>query len=122
MSKVLTITIPAYNVEKYMDEVLPTFLAESIMDKIEILIVNDGSKDKTSEIGKRYEAQYPGVIKLVDKENGGHGSTINKGIELATGKYFKVVDGDDWVDTDAFITYVTMLEKLDTDAVGHSIS
>ena len=48
MSKVLTITIPAYNVEKYMDEVLPTFLAESIMDKIEILIVNDGSKDKTS--------------------------------------------------------------------------
>ena len=117
MSKVLTITIPAYNVEKYMDEVLPTFLAESIMDKIEMLIVNDGSKDKTSEIGKRYEAQYPGVIKLVDKENGGHGSTINKGIELATGKYFKVVDGDDWVDTDAFITYVTMLEKLDTDAV-----
>ena len=120
MSKILTITIPAYNVEKYMDEVLPTFLAESIMDKIEILIVNDGSKDKTSEIGKRYETEYPGVIRLIDKENGGHGSTINKGIELATGKYFKVVDGDDWVDTDAFVTYVTMLEKLDTDAVATS--
>lgn len=118
MSKILTITIPAYNVEKYMDEVLPTFLAESIMDKIEILIVNDGSKDKTSEIGKRYEKEYSGVIKLVDKENGGHGSTINKGIELATGKYFKVVDGDDWVDTDAFVKYVNALETLDTDAVA----
>lgn len=118
MSKVLTITIPAYNVEKYMDEVLPTFLAGSILDKIEILIVNDGSKDKTSEIGKRYESEYPGVIRLIDKENGGHGSTINKGIELATGKYFKVVDGDDWVDTDAFVTYVNMLEKLNADAVA----
>ena len=118
MSKILTITVPAYNVEKYMDEVLPTFLEPSILNKIEILIVNDGSKDNTSVIGKQYEARYPGIIYLIDKENGGHGSTINKGIELATGKYFKVVDGDDWVDTDAFVKYVNTLEKLDTDAVA----
>ena len=103
MPKILTVTIPAYNVEKYMDEVLPTFLEESILNKIEILIVNDGSKDGTSKKGKQYEQQYPAVIRLIDKENGGHGSTINKGIELATGKYFKVVDGDDWVDTHALI-------------------
>lgn len=118
MSKILTITIPSYNVEPYMNEVLPTFLDPSVMDKIEILIVNDGSKDGTAALGKEYEAKYPGVITLVDKENGGHGSTINKGIELATGKYFKVVDGDDWVDTAAFIKFVNFLEKTDSDVVA----
>ena len=118
MSKILTITIPSYNVEPYMNEVLPTFLDPAVMDKIEILIVNDGSKDGTAALGKEYEAKYPGVITLVDKENGGHGSTINKGIELATGKYFKVVDGDDWVDTAAFIKFVNFLEKTDSDVVA----
>lgn len=118
MSKILTITIPSYNVEPYMNEVLPTFLDPAVMDKIEILIVNDGSKDGTAALGKEYEAKYPGVITLVDKENGGHGSTINKGIELATGKYFKVVDGDDWVDTVAFIKFVNFLEKTDSDVVA----
>lgn len=118
MSKILTITIPSYNVEPYMNEVLPTFLDPAVMDKIEILIVNDGSKDGTAALGKEYEAKYPGVITLVDKENGGHGSTINKGIELATGKYFKVVDGDDWVDTAAFIKFVKFLEKTDSDVVA----
>lgn len=118
MSKILTITIPSYNVEPYMNEVLPTFLDPAVMGKIEILIVNDGSKDGTAALGKEYEAKYPGVITLVDKENGGHGSTINKGIELATGKYFKVVDGDDWVDTAAFIKFVNFLEKTDSDVVA----
>jgi len=118
MSKILTITIPSYNVEPYMNEVLPTFLDPAVIDKIEILIVNDGSKDGTAALGKEYEAKYPGVITLVDKENGGHGSTINKGIELATGKYFKVVDGDDWVDTAAFIKFVNFLEKTDSDVVA----
>ncbi len=118
MSKILTITIPSYNVEPYMNEVLPTFLDPAVMDKIEILIVNDGSKDGTAALGKEYEAKYPGVITLVDKENGGHGSTINKGIELATGKYFKVVDGDDWVDTAAFVKFVNFLEKIDSDVVA----
>ena len=118
MSKILTITIPSYNVEPYMNEVLPTFLDPAVMDKIEILIVNDGSKDGTAALGKEYEAKYPGVITLVDKENGGHGSTINKGIELATGKYFKVVDGDDWVDTAAFVKFVNFLEKTDSDVVA----
>ena len=99
MDKILTITVPAYNVEMYLDSILPTFLDDQILDVIEIFIVNDGSEDKTKEIGQRYVDQYPGIVYLIDKENGGHGSAINKGIELATGKYFKVVDGDDWVDT-----------------------
>lgn len=117
MEKILTVTIPSYNVEKYLPEIIPTFLAPEILGEIEILIVNDGSKDRTAEIAGQFEKDYPNTIRLVDKENGGHGSTINKGIELAQGKYFKVVDGDDWVDTEQFVRYVKRLKELDQDIV-----
>ena len=117
MSKILTIVIPSYNVEAFLDKTVNSFLADEIMDDIEILIVNDGSKDKTREIGLRFEEQYPKCVKLVDKENGGHGSTINKGLSIATGKYFKVVDGDDWVDTKAFLSYVKKLKQINVDMV-----
>lgn len=117
MNKILTIVIPSYNVEQFLEKTVDSFLADSIMDDIEILIVNDGSKDKTKEIGLSYEAKYPKCVKLVDKENGGHGSTINTGLSIASGKYFKVVDGDDWVDTDAFVSYVNKLKEIDVDMV-----
>ncbi len=117
MSKILTIVIPSYNVEAFLEKTVNSFLAEEIMDDIEILIVNDGSKDKTKEIGMHFEEQYPQCVKLVDKENGGHGSTINKGLSIATGKYFKVVDGDDWVDTAAFVSYVKKLKNIKVDMV-----
>ena len=67
-------------------------------EDVEILIVNDGSKDGTQEIAERYEAQYPTIVKAIQKENGGHGDAVNCGLSHATGKYFKVVDSDDWVD------------------------
>lgn len=117
MSKILTIVIPSYNVEQFLEKTVESFLAEEIIEDIEILIVNDGSKDRTKEIGLQYENKYPQSIKLVDKENGGHGSTINKGLSIATGKYFKVVDGDDWVDTEAFVSYVKKLKNIDVDMV-----
>ena len=117
MEKILTVAIPSYNVSKYLDEILPTFLCDEIMNDIEILIVNDGSKDNTAEIASRYEEEYKGVIRLINKENGGHGSTINRGIEEAKGKYFKVVDGDDWVDSKEFIRYVEALKNIDADAI-----
>lgn len=117
MNKILTIVIPSYNVEKFLEKTVDSFLDDSIMDDIEILIVNDGSKDRTKEIGSSYEAKYPQCVKLVDKENGGHGSTINAGLSIATGKYFKVVDGDDWVDTAAFVSYVNKLKEIDVDMV-----
>ena len=84
MNKILTIVIPSYNVEQFLEKTVDSFLADSIMDDIEILIVNDGSKDKTKEIGLSYEAKYPKCVKLVDKENGGHGSTINTGLSIAS--------------------------------------
>lgn len=117
MSKILTVIIPSYNVEKYLDEILPTYIADQILNDIEVLIVNDGSKDETVHVAQKFETKYPTVFRVIDKPNGGHGSTINRGIKEATGKYIKVIDGDDYVDTDAFINYVNALKKIDVDAV-----
>ncbi|MFI3213072.1 MAG: glycosyltransferase family 2 protein [Eubacteriales bacterium] len=115
--KTLTVVIPSYNVEKYLDQTLTSFINNEIMDEIEILIVDDGSKDRTAEIGLKYEKIYPNTFKLISKENGGHGSAINTGIRNATGKYLKNVDGDDWVDTEEFVKLVKALKSCDSDYV-----
>ena len=70
-------------------------------EDVEIIVVNDGSKDGTQEIAERYQEKYPTIVKAVAKPNGGHGDAVNCGLAHATGKYFKVVDSDDWVDEDA---------------------
>lgn len=117
VEKILTITVPSYNVEKFLENTLDSFVDERVLDAIEVLVVDDGSKDRTAEIGKGYEAKYPGTFRVISKENGGHGSTINRGIKEARGKYFKVVDGDDWVDKDGFAQLVHRLADCDVDYV-----
>lgn len=116
MSKILTVAIPAYNVADYIEETVQSITKSKYIDKIEVLIVNDGSKDDTSKIGKQLEQKYPSV-KLVNKKNGGHGSTINKGLEVASGKYFRLLDGDDWYDTEEFDKYMERLCEEDADIV-----
>lgn len=115
--KILTVLIPAYNIEQTIDELIFTLTDYTILQDIEILIVNDGSHDKTLEKGLIYEKKFPDTVKVINKKNGGHGSTINKGIELALGRYFKVIDGDDWVDTQSFVKLVSYLKSLDVDMV-----
>lgn len=117
MEKTLTITIPSYNVEKTLKETVDSLLEPSILNDLEILIVNDGSKDSTSEIAHEYEKKYPNTVRAIDKENGGHGSTINTGMREATGRYFKVVDGDDWLITENLVKLVKDLKSLNTDIV-----
>lgn len=117
MEKILSIIIPSYNTEKYINICLPYFLDQRIMDDIELLIISDGSKDRTVEIAKKYENKYPECIRVINKENGGHGSVINRGIKEAQGKYFKVVDGDDWVITDGLVRLVSYLKTHDVDMV-----
>ncbi len=117
MQKKLTISIAAYNVEKFLPKLLDTIITADKMKDIEVLIINDGSKDSTTEIAEEYHEKYPEDIFLVDKKNGGHGSTINKGIEVASGKYFKVIDGDDWVDSEGLARLVENLEKEDSDMI-----
>jgi len=118
MNKILTITIPSYNVEKYIDKCVQSMLVDSILEDIEILIVNDGSKDSTPAIAKAYVEKYPQTVRLIDKENGGHGSTINAGIRNASGKYFKVVDGDDWLNTENLECFVALLKERDEDVIA----
>ena len=117
MSKLLTIVIPAYNMEKYLHRCLDSIIVESVMDEVQVLIVNDGSKDKTSEIAHEYEKKYPHYIQAIDKKNGNYGSCMNVGLSLAEGKYFRTLDADDWYDTDEFVKFVKELSRTDADLV-----
>lgn len=115
--KVLTILIPVYNTEKYLRRCLDSLLIDDVLEKIEIIAVNDGGKDGSIDILREYEKQYSNCIRVIDKENGGHGSTINAGIQAATGKYFRVLDSDDWFNTIEFIEFVHRLEIENADLV-----
>jgi len=88
--KHLTITVPCFNSEDYMERCLDSLVIGG--ENVEIIIVNDGSTDRTGEIAEQYARRFPGIVTVVHKENGGHGSGVNRGLALATGMYFKVVD------------------------------
>ena len=105
--KLLTFAIPCYNSEAYMEKCIDSILIGG--EDVEILIVDDGSKDRTAEIADEYEKKYPTICRAIHQENGGHGEAVNTGIRNATGLYFKVVDSDDWVDPAA---YKMILDKL----------
>ncbi|MCX4313592.1 MAG: glycosyltransferase family 2 protein [Clostridia bacterium] len=94
--KLISFTVPCYNSENYMRKCVDSLLRGG--DDVEIIIVNDGSHDGTINIAREYEASYPNIVRVIDKENGGHGSGVNAGLAVATGLYYKVVDSDDWVD------------------------
>ncbi len=108
--KLLTITIPCYNSQDYMEKCIDSLLAGG--ERVEIIIIDDGSKDRTGEIADRYAAQYPSIVRVVHQENGGHGEGINQGLRHATGKYFKTVDSDDWLSGD-FPLFLDILEQID---------
>ena len=108
--KLLSIAIPSYNSEAYLHKCVESLLVGG--EDVEILIVNDGSKDKTAEIADEYQAKYPTIVKAIHKENGGHGSAVNAGLEHATGLYFKVVDSDDWVKESAYMEILKTLREV----------
>ncbi len=108
--KLLTITIPSYNSQDYLEKCVQSLLPGG--EDVEILIINDGSTDKTKEIADQFQEKYPGIVRAIHKPNGGHGSAINKGIEEATGLYFKVVDSDDWVAEGAYMKILQTLRTL----------
>lgn len=116
--KLLSVVVPSYNASKYLDFNLQSFLMPSVPEKLEVIIVDDGSTDDTAQIADAYHEKYPNTIKAVHKENGGHGSGINAGLRAATGKYFKVVDADDWVDHEALerlLCYIASVNVADAD-------
>ena len=109
--KYISFAIPCYNSEDYMAQAIESILPGG--EDVEILIVNDGSKDRTAEIGKEYEEKYPEIVKLINKENGGHGDAVNAGLAHASGKYFKVVDSDDWVDRISLMKILNVLKNFE---------
>lgn len=115
--KILSVSIAAYNVEKYLGIALDSIVACPLADEVETIVVNDGSKDGTLSIAKDYARRYPNVVRVIDKENGGYGSTINASIQEASGKYYRLLDGDDWFDSDELAKLVRYLETAEADAV-----
>lgn len=105
--KYISFAIPCYNSAEYMAHAIESILVGG--EDVEILIINDGSKDETLRIAKEFEEKYPTIVRAIDKENGGHGDAVNAGLRNATGKYFKVVDSDDWVDEHALLKILELM-------------
>ena len=120
--KYLTITIPSYNSEQYLERCLDSMiLPAGLMEHVEIIVVNDGSTDRTGEIADDYVRRFPDTVKVIHKENGGHGSGVNAGIENAEGKYFKVVDSDDWLEENAYREILEQIKEWCEQKKGMSV-
>ena len=115
MEKILSICVPSYNMEQYLARNIESFLVEECIDKIEVIVVNDGSTDNTLMIANEFNEKYPEAIVVIDKKNGHYGSCVNAALKIATGKYFRIVDADDFVDGDGLKKLVTDMENLDVD-------
>lgn len=116
MNKLLSICVPCYNVEQYLDKCLSSILTTELREYLDVLVVNDGSLDGTITIIKRFAEQCRESVSIIDQANGGHGSAINVSLERAVGQYFMVVDSDDWVDTSSLTTLLQRLRDHQYDA------
>jgi len=111
MSKLITFAVPCYNSAAYMDHCVRTLLSGG--EDIEIILIDDGStKDDTPAICDRYAAEYPGIVRAIHQENGGHGEGVNQGLRHAAGLYYKVVDSDDWLDEGALQQALEQLRRF----------
>ena len=108
--KYISFAIPCYNSQDYMAHAIESILPGG--EDVEIIIVNDGSKDDTLKIAREYEGKYPDIVRVVDKENGGHGDAVTAGLTHASGSYFKVVDSDDWVNPEAYQKILNVLAEV----------
>ena len=108
--KILSVIVPCYQSQDYMEHCIKTLLTGK--DDVEILIIDDGSKDHTLSIAQKYESEFPDIVRAIHQENKGHGGALNKGIANAKGIYLKVVDSDDWVNTDALRKILEELKEM----------
>ena len=114
---VLTVAMPCYNVARYLERGLTSFDDARLEGLVELIVVDDGSTDTTASIAQAFVERRPQVFRLITKPNGGHGSAVNTGLAQARGTYFRVVDGDDWVDTDELVRFAQLLVQATSDLV-----
>lgn len=117
--KLLTVIVPTYNMQQLLPHCLDSLLAvaEPLRSKLEVLVVNDGSTDGTLSVARRYEADYPGTVRVIDKSNGHYGSCVNAALPGACGRYVRLLDADDCVSVTGFQTYLSALSGVDADVV-----
>lgn len=119
MDKIITIIIPTYNMERYLDKCLTSLIItdENLMKMTEILVIIDGSKDRSSEIAHNYAKRFPNTFRVIEKKNGNYGSCINRGLSEAKGKYVKILDADDYFDTQNWMAYLKEIQNVDADLI-----
>ena len=117
VAPVLTVAMPCYNVARYLERGLASFDDARLEGLVELIVVDDGSTDTTASIAQAFVERRPQVFRLISKPNGGHGSAVNAGLAQARGTYFRVVDGDDWVDTDELVRFAQLLAQATSDLV-----
>ena len=117
MEKLLSIIIPTYNMSLYIERCMNSLISSKTIEKLDIIVVNDGSKDDSSEKAKNIAISYPNSIRVIDKENGNYGSCINTGLKLAKGKYIKILDADDLFDTHNLENVLDIIKELDVDMI-----
>lgn len=117
-TKILSVVIPTYNMEEFLSRCLETLIVdEKKLTRLEVLVINDGSKDSSLQIANKYHAIYPETIKVIDKENGNYGSCINRGLKEATGKYFRILDADDTFNKNALSKLLEVLDSSDDEMI-----
>ena len=119
--KVLTLVIPTYNMERYLGTCLDSVTASCVENTLEVIVVNDGSKDRSLAIAQSYQEKRPDIVRIIDKKNGNYGSCVNAGLKQATGKYFRILDADDWFGTEGLVELMKKMETLDTDLIITSV-
>lgn len=117
MGKILSIVVPSYNCEKFLDKCLSSFIDIDVLPKLDVIVVNDGSLDGTSKVAQKYCSKYPNSFRLISQENKGHGGALNTGLSAVTGKYVKVIDADDWIEIKNLSKFIYQLEKCNSDVV-----
>ena len=115
--KLLSVVIPTYNMEAYLRRCLDSVTRSDVPDTLELIVVNDGSTDGSIAIMQEYAQKRPDIVNIIDKPNGHYGSCVNAALKVATGKYFRMLDADDWFDTEELIKFLNQLKKIETDAV-----
>jgi len=117
MEKLLTIVVAAYNCDSLLSRCLNSLILPSVMDAVEVIVVNDGSEDATLSVAQEYEKRFPNYFIVVDKRNGNYGSVMNVALKMARGRYFRTLDADDYYDTSVFAQYVDELRSSQADLI-----